>query len=76
MNIKKTVAENIKRRREQLEMSGYRLAQLIGKDKQNIYSMEKGEANPTVTTLQLYADALDCEVWELLKPFELANINK
>lgn len=65
--LKQTVADNIKRLREEKGLESKELAELVGKPKTRVSEIEKGEENPTLSTLNDYAKALGCEVWELVK---------
>lgn len=52
--------------REDRGLSQSDLARLSGKDRQNIYRLEKGELNPTLFHLTEIAEALQISVPELV----------
>ncbi|MDD4527074.1 MAG: helix-turn-helix transcriptional regulator [Candidatus Margulisbacteria bacterium] len=66
LKIKK-IGENITFLRKSKNMSCEKLAYSIGISKSFLGYVEKGLTNPTVETLYLIADGLDCEIVELFK---------
>ena len=62
------VASNIRRFREALEISQEGLAEVSGLHRTYIGSVERGERNITLSTLEVLAEALQVEVTELISP--------
>jgi transcriptional regulator with XRE-family HTH domain len=62
------VASNIRRFREALGVSQERLAAISGLHRTYIGSVERGERNITLSTLEVLAEALEVEVTELISP--------
>lgn len=59
MNINKIIANNLKRFREERNLSISQLAELSGVSKVMLSQIEKGEANPTVNTVWKIAGGLN-----------------
>ena len=67
MNIRKQVASNVRRIRQDHAWSQERLAFESDVDRTYISGIERGTRNPTITMLQRLADALGVEAMELLR---------
>ena len=67
MNIRKLVASNVRRIRQDRAWSQERLALESDIDRTYISGIERGTRNPTITMLQRLADALGVEAMELLR---------
>jgi len=67
MNIRKLVASNVRRIRQDHVWSQERLALESDIDRTYISGIERGTRNPTITLLQRLADALGVEAMELLR---------
>ncbi len=65
--ISKKLGQNIKRIREQKEMTQGDICRALNLDRGYISSIESGKRNPTLSTLKKLADALKVTVDELLK---------
>lgn len=65
--ISKQLGKNIKRIREQKEMTQGDICRALNLDRGYISSIESGKRNPTLSTLKKLADALKVSVDELLK---------
>lgn len=68
MDIREQVGQNVQRFRQQKKLSQEDLAFEAEIHRTYISGVERGVRNPTVTVLERIANALDVEVWELLKP--------
>lgn len=64
--FKAAVSDRIRQWREALEISQDVLAERSGLSLYRIKRIELGQANPTVTTLQALAKALEAEPYELV----------
>lgn len=62
------VAENIRSRRQSLELSQEAFADICGLHRTYIGAIERGERNVTVNTLARVAEALGCSAIDLLSP--------
>jgi transcriptional regulator with XRE-family HTH domain len=63
------LAHNVRRLRNQHDWSQERLAAEAGELRQGLISdIERGKANPTLTTLEFVAGALGVSVGDLFKP--------
>ena len=65
MDIQKLVGSNIQRLRLAAKISQEELAARMGVDQAYVSRLEAGEKNPTVTTLQAAASALEVEARDL-----------
>lgn len=63
-----TLAANIRRLRHVRNLSQEELADICGLHRTYVGSVERGERNVTLSSLELLAQALDVSVVELLKP--------
>ncbi|MGH7089836.1 MAG: helix-turn-helix domain-containing protein [Stellaceae bacterium] len=63
-----TLADNIRRLRRERGLSQEELADICGLHRTYVGSVERGERNVTLSSLELLAQALDVSVVELLKP--------
>lgn len=63
----KNIGGNISILRKSKNLSCEKLAYSIGISKSFLGYIEKGLTNPTIETLYLIADGLDCEIVELFK---------
>lgn len=61
MVLNEILARNIKRRRAELGKSASALAREAGLSKQTVVSLESGESNPTIDTLDRVAQALEIQ---------------
>ena len=57
--IPKSVGAQIVFFRNKQKLSQSRLAEMVGKDRQYIYKIEKGKVTPNITTLSIIAKALN-----------------
>jgi transcriptional regulator with XRE-family HTH domain len=69
------IAEKIKHFRTVKNLSQKELATSIGMDQAQYSRMESGKVEPTVSSLEKIADALDVSVAELFSEEQLTNIN-
>jgi len=78
-SINSTVAENLKLIREQRRLSLDAVAKLCGVSKSLLAQIEKGDANPTITTVWKIANGLKMSFTSLLtrpeRDFETVNVN-
>ena len=65
-NIRTTLAENIRRYRRSKNLSQEQLADKCGLHRTYIGSVERGERNATLSTLEVLAEALSVSIPELL----------
>ena len=65
--ISKKLGKNIKRIREQKEMTQGDICRALNLDRGYISSIESGKRNPTLSTIKKLADALQVSIDELLK---------
>ena len=61
-----TLADNIRRMRRELDLSQEELADICGLHRTFVGSVERGERNVTLSSLELLAEALGVSVIELL----------
>lgn len=66
MSISSVISRNVKRFREEQELSQVALAERSGLSKQTILGVEAGRANPTVDTLEALAGALNVSLRALI----------
>lgn len=57
-----TIGNNIKARRKTLKVTQPQLAELAGVSVNTLYKIERGQANPTMETLDKIADILGMEL--------------
>lgn len=69
--IPKLVGEQIVMLRNSRNLSQTELAEMVGKDRQYIYKIEKGRVTPNIATLAIIATALKISLSELLKDVKL-----
>lgn len=65
------VGDQIRKFREKKKLSQTELAELIGKDRQYLYKIEKGKVTSNVFTIALIASALDISLADLVKEIKL-----
>lgn len=65
------VGNRIRNFREKKKLSQTQLAELIGKDRQYLYKIEKGKVTSNVFTVALIASALDISLADLLADIKL-----
>lgn len=76
-NLRTTLAQNIRRRRNSLGFSQEELADSCGLHRTYIGSVERSERNVSLSTLEVLAEALDLTVPELLTQHrDRSNENK
>jgi len=66
MDVRQTLAENMKRLRKERGWSQEVLADESGLDRTYISGIERRVKNPTITVVRRVADALDCTMRALL----------
>lgn len=66
--LRQTLAENLKDFRERQQLSQEALAGLCGLHRTYVGSVERGERNVTLSTLEVFATVLGVSVPELLTP--------
>lgn len=66
MDVRQTLADNMKRLRKEREWSQEALADEAGLDRTYISGIERRVKNPTITVVRRVADALECSMGELL----------
>lgn len=64
--LNQEIAYEIRRRREALNLSQEELAELCGIHRTYVGAIERAERNITVATLLKFADALDCDIHNLI----------
>ena len=69
--LKNVFGENIKNRRKRMGLTQEQLAEKAGVSKNTISDIETGEKFVYADTLVLLAQALETEVYELLKPKDI-----
>ena len=62
-----SIGDNIKRKRNELNLTQEQLGEQSGVSKTSIYMFEKGTKIPSVYTSRTIAETLNCTVEELLK---------
>ncbi|MDQ0066030.1 helix-turn-helix domain-containing protein [Chryseobacterium lathyri] len=65
------VGNQIRKFREKKKLSQTELAELIGKDRQYLYKIEKGKVTSNVFTIALIASALDISLSDLVEEIKL-----
>jgi transcriptional regulator with XRE-family HTH domain len=66
------IGENVKRRRQELDVSQRDVAVLAGIDVSTLSRLERGVENPTLQTMLSLAVTLECELPELLRGVQSA----
>ena len=79
-NINSVVADNLKRFREERKLSLEAMAKLSGVSKSMLGQIERGEANPTVSTVWKIANGLKVSFTDLMtrpeKDYEVVDIKR
>jgi transcriptional regulator with XRE-family HTH domain len=65
-NLREILARNIREYRQSRQLSQEALAALCGLHRTYVGSVERGERNVTLSTLEVFSEALDISVPELL----------
>lgn len=65
------VAESIKTRRKELEITQNHLSELSGISKNTLYKLERGQGNPSLEVVQKLIDVLGLEI-----NIEVKKVNK
>ena len=65
-----TINERIREIREKNNWSRREFAEIVGMSRQEIYLIDYGATNPTITTLRKIADALDIDLTDLIRKEE------
>ena len=68
MDVRQLVAINLRRLRVAKGLSQDELALRAGVERAYVGHLDRGTKNPTITTLDKLASALECEVMELFRP--------
>jgi transcriptional regulator with XRE-family HTH domain len=68
MDMRKLVGRNVKRIRQEKDLTQEQLAELSGFSQQYISGLEQGRRNPTIVTLYELATALGVSHMELVSP--------
>lgn len=66
-----TIAETIKKRRKELEITQSHLSELSGISVNTIYKLERGQGNPSLEIIQKLMDVLGLEI-----SIEVKKMNK
>jgi transcriptional regulator with XRE-family HTH domain len=64
-SVPKLVGNRIKFLREDKGLTQTELAELVGKDRQYLYKIEKGKVTPNIVTLSVLAIALEISIKDL-----------
>lgn len=67
MTAKEALGSEIKERRIAAGYSRRRFSLVFGMSRQRVMDIERGNCNPTIDTLQEFADALEVDIFELFK---------
>lgn len=73
--LQKRLGANLRVHRTNLGLSQERLGQLLGKDRTYVGSLERGERNITLQTLEMWANLIEIDPVELLRPTGTADRN-
>lgn len=65
--VPKLIGEQIVIFRKMRNLTQTKLAEMVGKDRQYLYKIEKGKVTPNVTTLTIIAIALDVPLSKLFE---------
>lgn len=68
MDVRQLVAINLRRLRVAKGLSQDELALRAGVERAYVGHLDRGTKNPTITTLDKLASALECEIMELFRP--------
>ena len=68
MDMRKLVGRNVRRVRQEKELTQEQLAEVSGFSQQYISGLEQGRRNPTVVTVYEIATALGVNYLDLLRP--------
>lgn len=66
-DIPKSVGEQIVIFRKEKKLTQSELAEMVGKDRQYLYKIEKGKVTPNITTLAIIARALNISLSKLFE---------
>lgn len=66
-DLPKSVGEQIIIFRKEKKLTQIELAEMVGKDRQYLYKIEKGKVTPNITTLAIIAKALNISLSKLLE---------
>ena len=70
------IADNVKKYREELNLTQYKLTRLLGNiDSRYIYKIERGKLNLTIDELGKLAKALNVEVIDMVEDWSDYEIN-
>lgn len=69
--IPKLIGEEIALLRKAKKLTQTELAEMVGKDRQYLYKIEKGKVTPNITTLSLIALALKISLSDLFQNIKL-----
>ena len=64
------VAKNLRKIRESKKISQEKLAEVAELHRTYISSVERGERNVTIDSMERFAKALDIDIRDLLKPYD------
>lgn len=70
-NFPLVIGQRLREIRKNKNVSQTELANLIGKDRQYVYKIEKGKVNPSISTIGLISYALQIELSEIFKDINL-----
>jgi len=63
-SVPKKIGERVKTLRKQKGLTQTRLSELVGKDRQYLYKIEKGKVTPNIVTISAIAIALEIPLTE------------
>lgn len=70
-DVPKIVGEQIVIFRKLKGLTQTELAEMVGKDRQYLYKIEKGKVTPNIVTLSIIASALKISLFELFEKVQL-----
>ncbi len=73
-NVPLVIGQRLREIRKNKNVSQTELANLIGKDRQYIYKIEKGKVNTSISTIGLISYALQVDLSEIFKGIDLYKI--
>jgi transcriptional regulator with XRE-family HTH domain len=73
MDMRRLVGQNVRRARQQLQMTQEHLAETSGFSQQYVSDLERGKRNPTVVSLYMLAVALNSTPVALITPDQGGN---